>query len=182
MNRCIFIISLFVLSCGQKENREQKGIKEEKSGAVVSEKVKVESFNDIDATRTKLSAVGIGDLGQWRDDEMGGFVSITNYYTFGKNNLNNLAFYLESDNPAYVTTLKLVLNINNKGEKGQALIKLAKVTEQTFNALNLELASELKNSIQKEKPLVIDSENFVSELKLEKSKIDTWIVKITAKK
>ncbi len=145
-------------------------------------RVKVESFNDIEGTRTKLSTVGIGDFVKWRDDEMGGFTSITSYYTFGSNKLNNLAYYLESDNSAYVTTLKLVLNINNKAEKGKALAKLTEVTEKTFNVLNLKLPAELLNSIRKEKPLIIDGENFTSELKLEKSKIDTWIIKVTSKK
>jgi len=182
MNRYIFIILLFGLSCGQKENQEQKGTTEEKTETLVAARVKLESFNDIDGTRTKLSTVGIGELGKWRDDEMGGFMSITNYYTFGENELNNLAYYLESDNSDYVTTLKLVLNINNKSEKGQALNKLTEVAEKTFKVLNLDFPGELQKAIKKEKPLIIDGDNFTSELKLEKSKIDTWTIKITTKK
>ena len=109
-------------------------------------------------------------------------MSITNYYTFGENELNNLAYYLESDNSDYVTTLKLVLNINNKSEKGQALNKLTEVAEKTFKVLNLDFPGELQKAIKKEKPLIIDGDNFTSELKLEKSKIDTWTIKITTKK
>src|SRR5690606_14230632 len=131
MNKYIFIILMLGLSCGQRENQEQKGNTEEKTETLVADRVKVESFNDVDGTRSKLSTVGIGELGKWRDDEMGGFISITNYYTFGENDLNNLAYYLESDNSDYVTTLKLVLNINNKIEKGQALNNLTEVAEKT---------------------------------------------------
>jgi len=45
---------------------------------------KFEPFNKIDDTRTKLSEVGIGQLGSWRDDGMGGYMSITTYYRFGE--------------------------------------------------------------------------------------------------
>jgi len=183
MNKYVFIILVSGFSCGQKENHEQKEtIAENKSEAKTADKVRVEIFNDVESTRAKLSTVGIGDLGKWRDDEMGGFMSITSYYTFVESELNNLAYYLESDNSNYVTSLKLVLNINNKAGKGQALTKLTEVTEKTFNVLSLPLPDELLKSIKNEKPLIIDGENFTSELKLEKSKIDSWTIKITTKK
>jgi hypothetical protein len=182
MNKYFYtLIILFIASCGQKENSgEQQNNKALEVSA--SRGVRLHCFNDIDKTRSKLSTVGIGELGKWRDDDMGGFISITPYYTFGKNQLNNLAYYLESDNQNYIVTLKLILNINNKTEKIQALRKLSEVTKKTFDVINLKLSDSLLNSIAEEKPVTVDQEDFTSELEFQKSNIDTWIIKITSKK
>jgi hypothetical protein len=182
MNKYLFIILLFGVSCGQNKTHENSVKGDKQSEGKTENKVKIAIFNDVAGTRAKLSTAGIGDLGKWRDDEMGGFMSITNYYTFGDNKLNNLAYYLESDNSDYVTTLKLVLNINNMSEKRPALTKLAEVVEKTFTVLSLELPKELVKSLKAERSVFIDQKNFTTELKLERSKIETWIVKVTTKK
>ena len=52
------------------------------ASSTTASKVKFAPFKNIDDVRQKLSAAGIGELGRWRDDEMGGYMSITSYYQF----------------------------------------------------------------------------------------------------
>ena len=147
---------------------------------------KFDPFNKIDDTRTKLSEVGIGQLGNWKDDGMGGYMSITTYYQFGdasaSNGMeNNLAYYLESDNANSIKTLKLVLNINNSSQKKQALTKLGEIADKTFKQLAAEIPKGLLAAIQTSKSFKADNEKFSTELKLDKSKIDTWKLTIETK-
>lgn len=136
--------------------------------------VKFNPFNNINSVRINLSSVGIGDLGRWRNDEMGGYISITSYHHFGGGNMpNNLAYYLESDNSNAIKTLKLVLNINN-GNKKTALLKFAKTIERTYKALDLIQNSEIIKAAKTGKELKVDKETHIEKIELEKSLIETW--------
>jgi hypothetical protein len=147
---------------------------------------KLEPFNNIDDTRAKLSGVGIGQLGDWKEDGMGGYMSITTYYRFGDVSSstgmnNNLAFYLESDNPNSIKSLKLILNINNQSQKKQALTKFRDIADKTFRQLAADAPQGLLAAIQAPKAFKADNEIFSTELKLDKSKIDTWKLTISSK-
>lgn len=142
--------------------------------AVTASKVKFEPFNNVDNVRQKLSAVGIGELGSWRDNEMGGFMSITTYYQFGSDNpSNNLAYYLESDNPGSIKTLKLVLNINN-GNKKPALLKFAETVVKTHEVLGLAQNNQIINAAKIGKEIKVDKDSHTEKIELEKSRIETW--------
>jgi len=148
-------------------------IPSETSSPTVS-KVKFEPFNNVDDVRQKLSAVGIGELGRWRDDEIGDYMSITPYYQFGGGEIpNNLAYYLESDNSSSIKTLKLVLNINN-GNKKAALSKFVETIGKTYKALGLEADTKIMNEAKFGKELSAESGTYTARTELEKSKIETW--------
>ena len=139
-----------------------------------SSKVKFEPFNNIDNVRQKLSSVGIGDLGRWRDDEMGDYMSITSYHQFGGGNMpNNLAYYLESDNSNSIKTLKLVLNINNRNKK-PALSKFAKTVDKTYKVLGLTPNNQIMNAAKSGKEIKVDKGTHSEKIELEKSRIETW--------
>lgn len=148
-------------------------------------KMKVDIFNDIDKTRTVLSQNGIGQLKNWRSDDMGGYMSITDYFQFGNNSTggmqNNLAYYLESDNEHCIKTAKLVLNINNKSESKQALTKFRETAEATYKSLSLAIPSGLLDAITKAENFQDSNDNFSTSLKLDKSNIDTWGLTIKTK-
>jgi hypothetical protein len=94
---------------------------------------------------------------------------------------NNLAYYLESDKLNYIKTLKLVLNINNKAEKKQALLKFKETVEMTFKSLSLETPKGLQEAITNAQFFQADNDTFTTNLKLDKSNIDTWKLTIETK-
>lgn len=147
-------------------------------------KVKVDVFNDIEKTRSLLSSNGIGELHSWRSDEMGGFMSITDYFQFGddlNSPQNNLAYYLESDNEHVIKTAKLILSIHNKREKKQALTKFKDLVELTFRSLSLEIPDGVFDALRREKKFEAMNDRFMTSLKLDRSKIDTWKLIIETK-
>lgn len=148
-------------------------IPSETSSPTVS-KVKFEPFNNVDDVRQKLSTVGIGELGPWRNNEIGDYMSITPYYQFGGNEIpNNLAYYLESDNSSSIKTLKLVLNINN-GNKKAALSKFVETIGKTYKVLGLEADTKIMNEAKFGKELSGESGTYTARTEVEKSKIETW--------
>ncbi|HYG03894.1 MAG TPA: hypothetical protein VD927_15710 [Chryseosolibacter sp.] len=139
-----------------------------------SSKVRFAPFNNVEDVRQRLSAVGIGELGRWREDEMGGFISITPYHEFGDGEkLNNLACYLESQSANSIKTLKLVLNINNANKKA-ALSEFAEIIGKTYKALGLGPDTKIINEVKFGKELSAESETYKARTELEKSRIETW--------
>lgn len=131
-------------------------------------------FNNIDDIRLKLSSVGIGDLNRWEIDEVGDYASFTSYYKFGEGyNPNNLAYYLESNNANSIKTLALVLNINN-GNTASALIKFAATINKTYKALGLIPTKQVMNAAKNGKEVKVNVETHIEQIKLEKSRIETW--------
>lgn len=178
-------ISLILSSCGNsKSDQSLPGGQEDSIAATTSLKVKTDIFNDIEKTKNLLSQNGIGELKTWRSDEMGGFMSITDYFQFGSTATgmkNSLAYYLESDNVGYIRTVELALNINNKGDKKNAITKFKETVEVTFRSLALEIPKGLSDAITKETNYQADSDTFTTNLKLDKSNIDTWKLIIETK-
>lgn len=148
---------------------------------LTTSKVKFEPFNNVDDVRQKLSAVGIGELGRWRDDEMGGYMSITPYHQFGNGTPpNNLAYYLESDKSNSIKTLKLVLNIND-GNKKAALAKFTEVIGKTCTALRIPPDTKIMAAAKVGKELSAESGTYTTRTELDKSRIETWKFIITTK-
>lgn len=105
---------------------------------------------------------------------MGGYMSITPYHQFGDGTPpNNLAYYLESDNPNSIKTLKLVLNISD-GNKKPALAKFAEVIGKTCSALRIPPDTKIMAAAKVGKELSAQSGDYTTRTKLEKSRIDTW--------
>ena len=170
--------SIIMTSCG---NSSTQPTTETKTIAV-SAVAKLDIFNDINKTRQFLSENGIGKLGEWKSDQMGGFFSITNYFQFGGGTMqNNIAYYLESENESYIQTAKLTLNINNKSENKQALTRFKELSVATFKSLSLEIPKGLIESIDTEKDFESTNDIFSASVKLDNSKIDTWTLKIVTK-
>lgn len=128
--------------------------------------------------KTVLAKNGIGTLRRWRGDAYG-WISASDYYSFGRKSYvngmqNNLAYYLESEQEGFVEKLKIVLNINNANEKQKGLTELKKIIQKTYESIGIKLPIGLLERITKEQNFKAENKNFRTELKLEKSKIDTW--------
>lgn len=174
---------IILTSCGSSTSTDNaQTTTENATSKTTSEKAKLTIFNDISKTRQALSGNGIGNLGDWKSDQMGGFMSITNYYQFGNGMpQNNIAYYLESKDESYIQTAKLTLNINNKSEKKEALEKFRNIATATFKTLSLEVPQGLIEAIDKGKEFESSNDNYSTSLNLDKSKIDTWTLKIETK-
>lgn len=136
--------------------------------------VKFVPFNNVDELRKKLSLIGIGELGKWREDGMGGFMSITPYYEFGDvSKPNNIALYLESDNSNTIKTLKIVLNINNNDRK-DAISEFADVIDKIYKVLGIETDTKILNELKHGKELSAEADNYNCKTIKVKSNIETW--------
>lgn len=160
-------------------------LKENNAGANTNTARKLALFNDVSTMQKSLGKNGIGEFRKWRGDELG-WISSTDYYAFGSSSpdngmQNNLAYYLESDNQNSVKTVKLILNINNKTEKSQALSLLGKTAQKTFASLNLEIPQGLLDAIKSSNNFKADNSDFGVSLSLDRSKVDTWKVIIETK-
>ena len=174
----IFISSLLMFtSCNNNKKTEQMPVEQQTAN---ESKVMLDIFNDIDKTRKVLSQNGIGELHNWKSDQMGGFMSITDYHLIGSST-SNIAYYLESDNANYIKTLKLVLNINNKADKKIAIAKFKELTESTFKSLSLNLPTGLLDAISKVKDFENATDTYTTTLKMDKENIDTYTLTLEAK-
>lgn len=175
-----FVFLIYVVGLFTDENKTSSNNTKTEQ---ISNTAKLPIFNNIENTRIALSGNGIGNLSDWKSDQMGGFMSMTPYFQFGSGMpQNNLAYYLESKDESYIQTAKLILNINNKSEKKQALSRFNEITNTTFKSLLLEIPKGLNDAIEKSKEFESNSETFSTSLKLDKGKIDTWTLQIETNK
>lgn len=126
--------------------------------------VKVVVFNDVKKTIKTLSQNGIGQLNNWRGDELG-FMSSSDYFSFGSKSSingmqNNIAYYLDSENSNYIKTLSIILNINNANQSTQSLLKFKEIVEKTFKSLELKIPEGLTIAISKPKEFKVENEKF----------------------
>lgn len=137
---------------------------------------------------TKLCAIlsqnGIGELKEWKNPMDMGWGSLTDYYQFGPKKdgvgiQNNIAYYLEGTETT-ASNLTINLNINNSGDKKNALKFLAEIAEKTFTSLNLTIPADLIKAILDSKNYKVEVNDFLVSNELDKSKIETW--KVTIKK
>ncbi len=97
------------------------------------------ALTDIDGTRSKLSAVGIGPLEKWMDDEMGGFMSVSPFYEFGAGApSNNIGYCLLSEESTRIQQIMIVLSLNN-GDRDEALKMFSDIIAKTYRALGFAL-------------------------------------------
>jgi hypothetical protein len=174
-------VTVILSSCSNSGTKNQNELSSQENKMTA----KIEVFNDIGLTRQTLSQNGIGELGTWKSDGMGGYFSITSYHEFGTNTTgmkNNLAYYLESESEDFVDRVKLVLNINNKNEKKQAIAKFKSLMDETFQDLSIDTPKELTISINNENEFQFENDKYSTTLKLEKSNIDSWKLIINSKK
>ena len=151
-------------------------------GYIVSAKAvpsKVVAFNNVNGLIESLSQNGLGNLGSWRSDDVGAFMSITDYYRFGKvspvNGLdNNLAYYLQSENETYAEKLTLVHNIFNSSDRKSALKKFRTTIEKTFKTLKLLPPRRLISSLDQPKNYNYANKIFRMSLEREENKIENW--------
>jgi hypothetical protein len=180
--KAIFILLIigFIFNFGENKNSQSVETKEIQKNV----SVKIEIFNNIEETRKKLSEIGLGNLSEWKDDFEGGYMSITNYFELEipkEKNVNNLAFYLNSKKPEHIESLQLVLNLNDASNRKSAIKTFAKTIEKTFKQLNLEIPLGLIKAASNPNSFKFENDNFSTNLKLEKTKIDTWIFEIITK-
>lgn len=119
---------------------------------IISNKVKLPLFNDIQTVIRSLSDIGIGELDEWHKSYAGDdcYLSITSYYQFGIDDLtkipNSLAFYLTGEE-TYIQQLEVILDIGYGQDNYQAIEKFIEVLGLTFNSLNIPISDDLINSI-----------------------------------
>lgn len=183
MKKLAFILTLSLLAlagCGDSKKNTQSDAQTTETQPEEKPGVKFELFNDINKTRELLSDNGIGQLNPWISDQMGGFMSITDYHTLA-NSKSNIAYYLESENENYIQTLKLVLNINDNAEKKAAVAKFKETATATFKSLSAEAPAELMKSIDSGKNFEEDTEKYSIKFEVVKTKIETYQLVIETK-
>jgi len=159
-------------SCGTAETQ--------KAATAVPSPVKLAQFNNVKDVQKRLSAAGIGELRKWKGDSFG-YMSSSPYFSFGEGGLpDNMAYYLESDDPNNIKKLKLVLNINTANKK-TALSKFSETVEKTYKVLDLPSSSEIVKAAATGKATDIDKGTHTESIVLEKSNIETWKFIIEAK-
>lgn len=118
----------------------------------ISNKAKLILFNDIRKVIEDLSNIGIGKLDEWHKSYAGDdyYLSITNYYQFGIDDItkipNTLAFYL-TGKETYIKQLDVILDIGYEQDKHLALDKFIEILHMVFNSLSVPLPNDLVNSI-----------------------------------
>ncbi len=134
----------------------------------------------VESTISRLSQIGVGQLGVWKDNGMGGYMSITPYYQLGDETgegmSNNIALYLESEKADTIQKFTLVLNLNRPSEKKQAWSKMQEITPKLFAGIGIPMPDGLKDALRSTKTFLGVSNGYKVDLKLEKTKIDTWLV------
>ncbi|NLU94884.1 hypothetical protein HGH90_23345 [Chitinophaga sp. Ak27] len=184
--KTLVIISFSALvilnSCAGNDNTADSQTDSPAKATKIKTGIKLAAFKNVNALSSSLSDNGIGEVRPWRGDELG-WIASTPYFQFGGNSevngmQNNLAYYLTSDSPEYVKTLKIVLNINNSAEKDQAIAKFKQLIAKTFKGLSLDPPTGLYRKIPTGETFTATNQNFNTSLKLDQSKIDTWILQI----
>lgn len=149
-----------------------------------SQRRKILIFNDINSTITTLSANGLGQLHSWKSDEMGSWVSNTEYFILNENQYglgNNIAYYLESDNSDYIKTAKLILNINDKSNSISSIKTFKDLSIKTFTSLSILMPDSVIQAIDQNKEIVFENKDFISSVLIDKSSVDTWKLIIESK-
>lgn len=173
----LILCSLCIFTGCNSKQPEQKTAEQQTEQ---KEKVMLNIFNDINKTRGLLSQNGIGELHGWKSDQMGGFMSITDYYNI-QNTLSNVSYYLESDSESHIKTLRFVLNINKKNESKQSVSFFTDKVSATFKSLSLDIPDGLLAAINKGDTFNADNDNFMTSFNVDRGNIDIYTLKIETK-
>lgn len=143
---------------------------------------KIQAYNNIEGLRTSLSENGIGTLGQWKSDMMGGYMSITDYYQFGSGiPQSNIAYYIESEKYDIAQSVTVSLNINNQVDKDKAIHLFSSTIDKTFKSIALSPSREVIQSIKSGKNTEVDQEDYSLSFSVDKGNIERWVLKIKSK-
>lgn len=139
-------------------------------------------FNNPQKLCSILSEVGIGQLYEWKPDEISGWYSITDRYMIEPINeritLGNNMFYLLEGNETNVRQIVIYVNINVSSEKKSTIKFLREVTTKTFKAINIQLPKELIQAITDSKSYNTSIKEFDLSVLYEKDRIENFEVKI----
>lgn len=137
----------------------------------ISNKAKIELFNDIDKCRSLLSEIGIGYFSEWRNNGYD-FQSITPYFELPDSYKdsyvglsNNIAGYLIGEE-SYIKELNLTLNINNINQKESALLFFKDCINKIFTCLSINPVMTVFTSIKQEKEFTVQTEQYVIQLNI----------------
>ncbi|MEO5977797.1 MAG: hypothetical protein ABIS36_14915 [Chryseolinea sp.] len=143
-------------------------------------KAKIPSFNRVDESIDKLSAIGIGKMTEWKGAATE-FTSFTPPFALGEKKMNNVAFVIESADRNYITSFKVILNIGDPKESRQALAKLKEIITKAFEALGIQLPTPLPNAILNTKEVIVDGVDYGTSFKSDSTKVPTWTLRVTTR-
>jgi hypothetical protein len=160
----LLLLGLLASHCQLTEPKHQQPVAseptpaEQKPAAPVDPPVKLRAFANVEDLRNFFSSLGYV-VRPWKQDEMGWSFS-TPYKEFGTPSpvttlQNNLAFYASSENDAYIQKVKLILNLNNRGERKSAVLQFTEQAQLLLKKLNV-VAPGLEKSVNKFKPFEQD--------------------------
>ncbi|WP_407480864.1 hypothetical protein [Elizabethkingia meningoseptica] len=113
----------------------------------ITNKMKIQLFNDIDACCKSLSTIGIGELSEWNQlhglDE---FYCSNNYYYIQPYGLSNLLLSLHGEE-LHIHQLKLSLSVHSIEEREEAILKFRECVEEIFRLCTLQVPQYIFNSI-----------------------------------
>ena len=173
-------------ACKPKEQTQKEVVADSVNSVVDSSmadttKAKILSFNHIDETRDKLSAIGIGKMSEWKEDTTGGFTSMTPEFELGEKKLNNIAFVLEGFNKNYINSFQIILKVGDPKEQRQGIAKLKDIATKAFETLDIQMPSMLPNAILNGKAVNVDGVDYGTSLKIDSAKVETWTVRVTTR-
>jgi hypothetical protein len=188
----IFLAAITLFSCSSNTSNtikrdanlqtESKSLTDS-NPALQSNNMKISLLNNPKLFCNRLSSLGIGNLNDWHSDGYG-WMSSSHYFEIGPpgaNDLsNNLAFYLDSENENFVQTAKLVLNINNSGNRTVAIKEFVELTEKTFEILRIEPPKAFMKSLKNRRVFEAKTSDYQVQFIIDKSNIDTWKIIITS--
>jgi len=131
-----------------------------------------------------LSSEGLGTEG-WKASKgiPGEWLCMTPLMPFGavgSNGLeNNIAFYVNGNNPSRANDIRIKININNPSERKAAFTRLDRATKALLKAIGEPMPKELANALSQQKPVSLDVSYGRAELVFEPGRIDSFKVLLT---
>lgn len=169
------LLAIFIRSIDEEKNIKPSTRKLEQ---------KLLEFNSVESAINSMSKVGIGDMGTWKGDSESGYFACTPYFQLEQSSgklANNLAIYLESDNRYYVQSAKLVLNLNDKRYKNDAIKEFGRASNLILKEFKIDKPKDFDKFLKKPTPHIFEEDNCTIEIEKEPSNIITWRLIITSK-
>lgn len=141
-------------------------------------KSSVAAFNAPQTLITALSDNGIGKLESWKAYDEGVYMASSDYFqtgTPGKNGIaNQLSYSVIGNSKNYVSSVELILIVNNKEDINNALLLIEAVTTETFKDIHRDVPNGLMNAIKKPQNFSYDTANFRIKLHEEWNGLSEW--------
>lgn len=121
----------------------------------------------------------------WKDTGDSNFQCITSYVDIGTPGplglATNIAYYVTGTSRLKVSKLAIVVNVNNKSTKLQATKRLESAAAKLFASLGTTMPTSLEQAIRTEKPFVIKQAYGQVEFEVERGRVDTLKLLISAR-